>query len=210
MKKIIVVFAISLVSLNIFGQTALTKTQQQQIITKIDKSASAVQTMQCHFTQVKSMTLMKNKIKTEGMMYFKKPSKLRWQYIKPYDYSFVLNGDKAYMKSTKSTTTVDVNKNKMFRQISNVIMNCMTGGNLSKTSYFKVAIYKHGNTIYANLTPVKKELKQLYSLITLYFNQSLTMVTKIEMNEKNGDKTIITLSDIKTNGNINDKVFSNN
>lgn len=210
MRKTIITFAIGLVSLAAFGQTALTQAQQQQIIAKIDKSATSVQTLQCHFTQVKSMALMKSKISSEGTMYFKKPSKLHWQYTKPYDYSFILNGSKAYMKSAKSTTTVDVNKNKMFRQISDVIMNCMIGGNLSKTSYFKVAIYKSGNTVYANLTPVKKELKQLYSLITLYFNQSLTMVTKVEMKEKNGDKTVITLSDIKINGSINEKVFSCN
>lgn len=210
MRKITVIFAFSLVPLVTFGQTALTQAQQQQTVAKIEKSASAVQTMQCHFTQTKSMTLMKNKINSEGTMYFKKPGKLRWQYTKPYDYSFILNGGKAYMKSAKSTTTVDVNKNKMFRQISDVIMNCMIGGNLSKTSYFKVTIYKSGNTVYANLTPVKKELKQLYSLITLHFNQSLSMVTKVEMKEKNGDKTTITLSDIKINGNINDKVFGYN
>lgn len=193
-----------------FGQTALSQAQQKQTIEKIDKAAQSVKTMQCSFTQVKSMKMMKNTINSEGNMWFAKPGKLRWQYTKPYGYTFIMNGSKAYMKSAKSTTTVDVNKNKMFKQIADVIMGCIVGGNMSKTGYFNVAMHKNGNTIYANLTPLKKELKQLYSSIVLYFNPSLTMVTKVEMKEKNGDTTTITLSGIKTNGNISEKTFSLN
>jgi len=193
-----------------FGQTALSQAQQKQTIGQIDKAAQAVKTMQCNFTQVKSMKLMKNTINSEGQMWFAKPGKLRWQYTKPYDYTFIMNGSKAYMKSAKSTTTVDVQKNKMFKQIADVIMGCIVGGNMSKTGYFKIAMYKTNSSIYANLTPQKKELKQLYSSIVLHFNPSLTMVTKVEMKEKNGDKTTITLSNIKTNGNISEKTFSVN
>lgn len=210
MKKLMMIIAIMLSSLAIYGQTALSQAQQKQIIAKIDQSALAIQTMQCHFSQVKTVALMKNCLNSQGTMYFKKPNKLRWEYTAPYNYTFILYNGKAHMKSAKSTTTVDVNKNKMFRQITDVIMGCMVGGNLSTTSYFKIGMFKSGNTIYANLTPLKKELKQVYSMITLYLNSSQTMVTKVEMKEKNGDKTTIILSDIKINGNISEKIFSNN
>jgi len=210
MRKTILILTILLSSVSIYGQTALSSAEQKQMITKIDKAAAAIRTMQCSFTQVKSMTLMKNSIKSKGTMYFKKPNRLRWQYTTPYDYTFIMADGKAYMKSAGKTTTIDVNKNKMFRQITEVIMNCMIGGNLSKTSYFKIAMYKSGGIVQANLTPLKKELKQIYSQVTLSFNSSQTMVTKVEMKEKNGDKTTITLSDIKLNGNVSDKVFSNN
>jgi len=210
MKRTLFIFIIILSSMTTFGQTALSQAQQKQTIGQIDKAAQAVKTMQCNFTQVKSMKLMKNTINSEGQMWFAKPGKLRWQYTKPYDYTFIMNGSKAYMKSAKSTTTVDVQKNKMFKQIADVIMGCIVGGNMSKTGYFKIAMYKTNSSIYANLTPQKKELKQLYSSIVLHFNPSLTMVTKVEMKEKNGDKTTITLSNIKTNGNISEKTFSVN
>lgn len=210
MKRLLLLLTIIASTLTLSAQTALTSAQQQKVIADIDKAAAAVQSMQCHFSQTKRLSMMKNSIKSEGTMYFRKPSKLRWQYSKPYDYTFIMNNGKAYMKSAKSTTTVDVNKNKTFRQISDVIMNCLIGGNLSKTSYFKIAMYKSGNTIFARLTPQKKELKQLYSLITIHFNQSLTMVSKVEMTEKNGDTTTIILSDVKLNGTINDKMFSTN
>lgn len=208
MKKLIALFLCIFSVLFVSAQTPLSASKQKQIIEKIDRSVASLKTMQCQFKQVKSVAMMKNSISSNGIMYFQKPDRLRWQYTSPYAYTLILDKGTAYMKSAKATTTIDVSKNKMFQQILNVIMDCVTGGNLARTTYFKVAVYQNGNNVYANLTPQKKELKQLYSLITLHFNTSLTMVNKVEMKEKNGDKTTITLSDIKTNTNIDDKVFS--
>lgn len=208
MKKTVAMIIALLLTLSLSAQTAVSEAQKKQIISKVDKAASALCTMQCHFVQVKKVALMSSTMKSEGTMYFSRPSKLRWQYMSPYDYTFILNNGKAYMKSAKATTTIDVNKNKMFRQVVDVIMNCMIGGELANTSYFKVQVYKSGKSYYACLTPQKKELKQLYSLIMLYFNSQLTMVDKVEMTEKSGDKTTISLSNIAINKTINDKVYS--
>lgn len=209
MKRLSFLFIYVFSSLLMFGQNSLSLAKQREVIAKIDKSVAAMHTMQCQFRQSKTMKIMKRSITSNGVMYFEKPNKLRWQYVSPYSYTLIFNGNKAYMKSAKSTTTVDVNKNKMFKQIIDVVVNCVTGGNLSNNEYFKVAVCQSGKSFYANLTPQKKEMKQVYSLITLYFNTSLTMVNKVVMKEKNGDTTTIDLSEIKTNVNVDDKVFSN-
>jgi len=120
----------------------------------------------------------------------------------------VLNAGKAYIKSSKGTQEMDIQKNEVFRQISDIMINCITGGNLSKSSYFKVTVYRNGNAVYASLQPLKKELKQLYSSVLLYFNPALTTVTKVVMNEKNGDTTTIDLQNTKINSPIDDKIFS--
>lgn len=208
MKRLLLSFLCGFSVLLMSAQTPLSASKQKQIIAQVDKSVASLKTMQCQFKQIKNVAMMKNSISSVGVMYFQKPDRLRWQYTSPYAYTLILDKGTAYMKSTKGTTTIDVSKNKMFQQILNVIMDCVTGGNLAKTTYFKVEVCQSGNNVFANLTPQKKELKQLYSLITLHFNLSLTMVNKVEMKEKNGDKTTIMLTEIKTNTNIDDKVFS--
>ena len=105
-----------------YGQTKLTSEQQKQVIEKMDKSAAAMTSMQCDFSQSKNMKLLSKEMKSEGVMYFKKPDKLRWQYTSPYDYTFILNGDQVRIKSQKSTKNIDVQGNKMFRQITNIIL----------------------------------------------------------------------------------------
>ena len=141
-------------------------------------------------------------------MYFKKDNKLRWQYTTPYDYIFILNGSKVRIKSAKSTKNIDVQKNKMFRQITDIILNSITGGGLKKTSDFQVELYKTDKAYFAKLYPKKKELKQIYQTIEIHFNPTLSMVESVVMMEKTGDSTVVRLTGVKQNVSINEKVFS--
>lgn len=193
-----------------WAQTKLAAEQQKQIIEKIDNSAAAVTGMQCDFIQTKSMKLLSKEMKSEGVMYFKKPNKLRWQYTSPYDYTFILNGDKVRIKSSKSTQNINVQGNKIFRQITGIILNSITGGGLKSTSDFTVEMYKSDKTYFAKLYPKKKEVKQIYNVIEIHFNPSLTMVNMVKMEEKTGDVTLVRLNNIKLNATANEKLFDIN
>lgn len=195
-------------SLPLLGQTKLTAEQQKQMIEKIDKTASAMTGMQCEFTQTKSMKLLSKEMQSKGIMYFKRPNKLRWQYTSPYDYTFILNGDKVQIKSSKSTKNIDVQGNKMFRQITNIILNSVTGGSLKSSSDFNVEVYKKDNSYFAKLFPKKKELKQLYQVIEIYFDPALTMVNSVSMVEKTGDETRVNLINTKLNVAVDEKMFA--
>ena len=195
-------------SLPLLGQMKLTAEQQKQMIEKIDKTASAMTGMQCEFTQTKSMKLLSKEMQSKGIMYFKRPNKLRWQYTSPYDYTFILNGDKVQIKSSKSTKNIDVQGNKMFRQITNIILNSVTGGSLKSSSDFNVEVYKKDNSYFAKLFPKKKELKQLYQVIEIYFDPALTMVNSVRMVEKTGDETRVNLINTKLNVAVDEKMFA--
>jgi len=208
MKQILFSFLIFLSPcISVSAQTKLTPEQQKEIIQKIDKSASAMTAMQCQFSQTKSMKLLSREMKSEGVMYFKKPDKLRWQYTSPYDYTFILNGDKVRIKSTKSTQDINVQGNKMFRQITSIILNSITGGGLKSTSDFGVEMYKSDKGYFAKLYPKKKEVKQIYNVIEIHFDPALTMVNMVKMEEKTGDVTLVRLNNIKTNTPVNESLF---
>ena len=81
MKQFIVLLFVSLLSLQAWSQTKLTAEQQKQFIEKIDKAAQTMTSMQCDFSQTKSMKLLSKEMQSKGIMYFKHPNKLRWQYI---------------------------------------------------------------------------------------------------------------------------------
>lgn len=208
MKRLFFIVLVAAFSLYVSGQTKLTAEQQKQLVEKIDKAASAMKSMQCDFTQTKSMKLLKKEMKSNGVMYFKQPDKLRWQYTSPYDYTFIMNGDKVRIKSTKSTQDINVQGNKIFRQITNIILNTVTGGGLKSASDFTVEVYKSDKGYFAKLYPKKKEVKQIYNVIEIYFNSSLTMVSSVRMIEKTGDETLVNLDNLKANVAINEKMFA--
>lgn len=210
MKRIvflgILVFSLAF---SVSGQTKLTTAQQKQVIEQIDKSVKSISTIQCNFTQTKTMKMLKKSMASEGVMYFKRDNKLRWQYTSPYDYIFIINGSKVSLKSKSSSKNIDVKKNKMFEQISKVVLNSITGGGLNNSADFNCVMYSNGTNYSAKLYPKKKELKQVYSVIEITFN-SKYMVSSVKMEEKTGDTTIIKLTNVKTNTAINEKVFSIN
>ena len=97
----------------------------------------------------------------------------------------------------------------MFNQIAKVILNSITGRGLNNGADFTCVMYQNGSTYSAKLYPKKKELKQVYTVIELFFNSKF-MVTNVKMEEKTGDVTNIKLSNVKTNISINEKYFSIN
>ncbi len=194
--------------LPMMGQTKLTAEQQKQIVEKIDKASSAMKTMQCDFTQTKRMKMLSKDMQSKGVMYFKRPDKLHWQYTSPYDYTFIMNGDKVQIKSMKSTKNIDVQQNKMFRQITNIILSSITGGTLRTSADFTVELWQQDKSYFVKLYPKKKELKQLYQYLEIWFDPALTKVSTVKMMEKTGDMTIVNLLNTKYGVTINEKMFA--
>jgi outer membrane lipoprotein-sorting protein len=121
-----------------------------------------------------------------------------------------MNGDKVQIKSAKSTKNIDIQGNKIFRQITTIILNTVTGGGIMNSADFDVTLFKQGDVYFAKMLPKKKEVKQVYASIEVYFNPTLTMVESIKMIEKSGEYTTVKLLSPKVNTTINESVFKVN
>ncbi len=210
MLRSFVILLTCLSALSVMGQTKLTSEQEKQVLAKMDQSSNALRSLQCDFVQSKRMKILSKEMQSKGILYFKKPDKIRWQYTSPYDYTFIMNGDKVQIKSAKSTKNIDIQGNKIFRQITTIILNTVTGGGIMNSADFNVELYKSGDIYFAKMLPKKKEVKQVYSSIEVYFNSALTMVETIKMVEKSGEYTVVKLVAPKINATINESVFKVN
>ena len=210
MLRSVVILLTCLSALSVMGQTKLTSEQEKQVLAKMDQSSKALRSLQCDFIQSKRMKILSKEMQSKGILYFKKPDKIRWQYTSPYDYTFIMNGDKVQIKSAKSTKNIDIQGNKIFRQITTIILNTVTGGGIMNSADFNVELYKSGDIYFAKMLPKKKEVKQVYSSIEVYFNSALTMVETIKMVEKSGEYTVVKLVAPKINATISESVFKVN
>lgn len=192
------------------AQKEVLSNERQTMIQHFAKSAAAIKSLDCRFEQIKHMKLLNNDMKSSGVMYYSNGQKLRWSYTTPYIYDFVLNYGSIKMHSNSGTNIVDVRSSKIFQEIVRIMMGCITGKCLTNKDEFEVKMFTDGEVWIAQLSPKTKNLKSMYSGITLYTNTAHTMVTKVEMTEKSGDTTLIMLKDIKINHKIDEKVFSVN
>ncbi len=207
MKKIVTILYLLLCVLPIMA-APLTTQQKQDVIGRINKAASGLKTMSCSFTQTKYLSLLSDKMVSEGKMNYKQPNKLRWEYTTPYQYLFIFNGTKVYVGNKSRKDVIDTNTNKVFKEVARIMMSTVTGTALSNSSDFSIDV-SDGNTQWQiTLVPKKKEMKKMFSKIVLLFNKSTLMISEINIYEKNSDRTNIKLKNIKTNGAVNETLFA--
>lgn len=180
----------------------------EQVRQRINTVASETRTLQCDFTQTKQLRMLNDKMVSRGRMYYEQPSKLRWEYTSPYQYTFLLNGTKVWLKSSQHNDEIDVRQNKMFKEIARIMMNSVLGRCVSDSRDFKVSLQGSGNTWQAVMTPKSRTMSQLFKTVVIHFDMRLGYVSAVELTEKGGDKTVITLKNVKVNAPIHEKLFT--
>ena len=206
MKKIITILLVSIFCT--MSSMAMTPQQKQDVITRINKAASGLKTMTCSFTQTKYLSLLSDKMISQGKMYYKQPNKLRWEYTSPYQYLFVFNGSKVYVSNKSRKNVIDTQTNKVFKEVARIMMSTVTGTALSNSSDFSIDVADGKSVWKITLIPKKKEMKKMFSKIELSFIKSSLMITEINIYEKNKDRTNIQLKNISTNGAVNESLFA--
>lgn len=186
------------------------KVNEAKVKQQINAVASKMKTMQCDFVQTKYLKMLNDKMVSRGKMYYQQSNKLRWEYTYPYTYTFVLNGSRVLISKGKRNDVINVNQSKFFKEIARIMMNSVVGKCLTDSKDFKVSLTGASAEYVATLYPQQKQMKQMFQKIILHFNKQNSTVSKVELIEKKGDRTIIELKNVKSNAPINAKVFGIN
>jgi outer membrane lipoprotein carrier protein len=176
-------------------------------VADIEKASASLNTLQCAFTQKKSIAILAESVISHGTLLYKKENRLCWEYVSPYYYLFILSGDKVYIRNDKSTSQFDTKSNALFKEISLLLLNSISGAGLIDPKKFNAAFYESPALVEVQLTPLNKTLKSFLSTITLYFDKKSYLVNTIEMIEPSGDSNTIVFSEVKLNQPVNDEKF---
>jgi len=182
--------------------------QQKEMMQKITASSEQLKTLRCDFVQRKTISILSEEMVSEGRMFFKQKDKLKWEYTKPYPYEFVMNGDKVMVASDKTKNGSDANPGKLFRRIAKMIVALIQGSDIMDASKFSTQCMVGGKDNMVILTPKQKELKQMFKAFRLRFNTTDYTVNSVEMEELNGDITIIEMKNKQINKEMSDEIFS--
>lgn len=204
MKRQIYILILSLVALTSMAQTP----QERQAIQQVSRAAAAIKTMQADFVQTKHLRMLGDKMVSRGRMCYQQSDRLRWEYTKPYAYTFILNGNSVLMSKGGHRDVVDVNRNKVFREIAQMMMSSVVGTCLTDSKRFKVSMTVDRQTCTATLLPQKKDVKAMFTRIVLVFNRKTSVVSKVTMYEKNGDRTEITLDNVRIGAAVSPTEFT--
>lgn len=184
MKRYILYIICCLLSVTLSAQGL----SEQEIIQKMAAAAGEIRTVQCDFTQTRHTKLLKKEQVSEGRMSCQLPDKLRWEYLKPRAKTILLDNSKSLPS-----------RGGMEDSMARMIMNSVTGKSLTDSTTFLVTAEEKPTEYVAILVPQRKEMKRVFAKLVLHFDIKQSTVTMVELHEKNGDRTVIELHNIRIN-----------
>lgn len=197
-----------LASLPLAAQSEVSTAEKERIIAEINGAAAEVQTLQCDFVQTKTLSIMNDRLVSRGTMAFGRPSRLRWQYVSPYDYTFVITDDRVLIAKGSQRNSIDLRSSQAFQEIAKLIAGSVTGRCLSQSRDFDVTILADTRTYVARLKPRDRRLKKMFSTIRLTFDRQSKTMSRVELDEPGGDTTVIEMQNVRQNQRLSAKTFS--
>jgi outer membrane lipoprotein-sorting protein len=171
---------------------------------EIKKAREKIKTMVASFTQERTIGLLSSTVKSDGEMTLVRPDKLRWElkspdavvyWITPDGFAFSTAGGGANVSKTAAKKFGDV--------LSDLLV--FLGGDLDKlkTRYdFSVPSKKDGVVLKA--VPKTEEVKKIVKSLELSVAADLWTVKKIVIEEKSGDRSVITFTKVQKDVKVDD------
>lgn len=169
--------------------------------------SAKVMSIASDFTQEKTLMALTEKITSTGKFWFKRNNKVRIEYLKPFTYLMIMNGDKMMVRDNEKENTINVKSNKLFQQVNRIMIDCVQGTILDSKD-FTTKVFEDDKVYLLEMTPSSKALRGFFQTILLTVEKKDYSVDSIVMNEPAGDKTIISFKNKKLNEQVGDSVFT--
>lgn len=176
---------------------------------KAQEYTKKTNSLESDFKQIKHLSMLTENSVTKGKFWFKKDNLLRWEYKEPVQYLIVLNNGKAYIKDNGKVKKFDMNSNRIFKQVNELMLAAVKGDILESADY-KITYFEGTDLFLAELLPLQKIMKEYVKNILIYFDKKDFSVSKFRMTELSGDYTEVEFSNKKTNIPLENSIFTGN
>ncbi|MDM1071874.1 outer membrane lipoprotein carrier protein LolA [Empedobacter brevis] len=195
-------------NLTIFAQESkMSNSEIEKFKKDIVSDSKKIQTLTADFTQYKVMSFLDKPIVSKGKLYLQNPKAMRWNYTQPIDYNVIFNNGKIYINDEGKKSSVDVQGNKKFEKLNQLIVGSVSG-NLFDTNDFVITFSKTDKARIAKLQPKLKDVKKYIKEIQLTFYSGQSTVTEVKLIEPSDDYTKILFTNKSLNQTINASVFN--
>jgi outer membrane lipoprotein-sorting protein len=173
---------------------------------KFAEASASLKTIKCDFVQEKNINVLSEKIISKGHFSFKKENKVRMEYDQPYKYLLVINKNDILIRNDQKTNTFSAKSNAMFERINKIIIDCVQGTAMDNKDFSTKCLQSKTEYLLV-LTPLKKNLKEMFSTISIYIEKNDYSINKMDMLDQSGDNTVISFLKKEFNVTIPDEVF---
>lgn len=181
---------------------------QNNILTEIEKANAAYKSVTGAFTRTQINAAKGTSEKVDGDLYIAGGNQMAQHYKAPSADLLIIDGDVFYMIRGKKTNKFNTEKNKTMRSLRNTLLYCVHGkpAVLAAENGAEITVEKKSGGYEVVLVSTKKTPRG-YAKIVLTYDLKSKLLTRMQMDEFNGNSTLYEMSGLKINGNIDSKVF---
>ncbi len=170
-------------------------------------AAQKINSISSDFTQIKSLSMLAEKITSKGKFYFRKNNLVRMEYTSPYQYLMIINGNKVSIKDGQKTNKMTAGSSKLFQQVNHLMMDCIRGTVFDNPD-FSVKLLENNNSYMADMEPITQEMKTLFKKVKVVMGKNDFVVDEVQMIDARGDNTTIHYSNQQINTGLPDALFT--
>lgn len=177
----------------------------EELLKEMQKAQNSINTLQANFYQKKTSKLFKTPQEFKGIIYFKKPDYIRWEYTNPEKYIIFVEKEKfqIYYPSLKK-----VKMGKVSRLRGRIFSILFAQEPLEKLkNYFTIELRKKENEDVLVLTPQMFKLKKYWKSWKMVINKKDYLPSSIEILEKDGDLTYVEFINLKLDLPLGEEIF---
>jgi outer membrane lipoprotein-sorting protein len=163
--------------------------------------------LRADFVQEKNLSVLSEKITSRGKFCFRRPDNVRMEYTQPFQYLMILANNHVYIRDGQKENSVSTKSSKLFAQINQLVVDCVRGTAVNNPD-FKVRVFEGGQTYLIELTPVARDMKNLFQTVSVVLDKKDFTATRIRMLEPSGDNTVITFTNKELNVPLSDALFT--
>ena len=181
---------------------------QNDIVSEIEKGNAAYNTIQGDFTQTKTLAAKGTKVQSEGMLYISGDHQMAQHYQAPTADVLIINGSDFYMVRGKKKNKFNTAKNKTMRSLRNTLLYCVHGkpAALAAENGAEITAVQKSDGYEVTLVSTKKTARG-YAKIVLLYDLKTKLLTRMQMDEYNGNSTLYQMSGLRTNQPIDASVY---
>ncbi len=175
-----------------------------RILQAFDRAQQETSTLVAGFTEKKDLKLLARPVLSRGELYYNRPNQVRWEYVEPDHKVFVITEDMylAYYPALKRAEEVPIKKfvgKRLFRFIG-------LGQSIDELGkYYEFQLAPQSDlkdTYLLLLAPRKKKLREHVAEMKIWVDTSNYLPRQLQYVEADGDSTLLTFHDLRTNGEV--------
>lgn len=160
-------------------------------LAKVFAARKNIKTLQADFVQTRVIGLLASEVKSKGRLTLVSPNRLRWDLKPPDAVTYWIGPEGLAMANEDGVTKVGKAAAGRFASVLGDLL-VMLGGDMRKLrNRYQLSVSEEEGRFVLEAKPTQKDVKKHVAKLQLEAGKKLWQVTRIEIHEKSGDKSLI-------------------